>query len=104
MISSDKKSGVATAAADVFKFTAATTSYDATISGGFNYQVDKISYPTGNKPTAMDVDSVNKVMDGKVDLTWISNGYTVTIHLTDLSNIDEQALQSNAVPALYTTY
>ena len=104
-LSATNLSVAATASADVFTLhNASTSGYSATITGGFSYLNDKISYPAGGvKPSAMP-GGVNDLADGNVDLTWISNGQIVTIRVSGLASIDEQALESNAVPAIYTTY
>jgi hypothetical protein len=107
-ISQNNTSVSATSNNDSFKLeNNPTVSYEATISGGFKYPADKISYPSGtNRPSAL-AGGVNDLIDGKVLLTWIVNGKVVLINLTGLDAISEGALQSSAPDAaanIYTTY
>jgi hypothetical protein len=102
VISSTSTTGTATAAADVFQLVAGE--YTATISKGFKYNSDIIEVPTGStKPTAV-FGGVNGVVDGKVALTWNSNGKLVTLNLTDLDAISEAALESSSDDASANIY
>ncbi|MDD5286948.1 MAG: hypothetical protein PHD54_13935 [Desulfuromonadaceae bacterium] len=106
-LSSTNATGTATALADVFRLAAATTSYAVTINGGFLWSADKISVPTGSPNPSALAGGVNSVTDGNVDLSWVSGGNLVTIHLTGLDAISEAAMQSNAgnvTSVVYTTY
>jgi hypothetical protein len=84
-----------------------TVNYAATITNGFKFGQDSISYPVGtNRPSAL-AGGVNDVIDGKVELTWSVNSHLVTILLSDLDAISEAGLQSSAadaVSAIYKTY
>jgi hypothetical protein len=94
----------ATTGADTYKLAAATSSYEVTISGGFNYASDKILVPTGSTTPSAIASTTNNVTDGKVDLTWASNGNLITIHLIGVDATTEAALQANAVASVFGTY
>lgn len=109
VISATHTTAAATANVDTFKLIDADLAgYTATISNGFDWKQDFISYPAGGaKPVAYPGGVNDNMTDGNVDLTWVSNGKEVTIHLTGLAADAELALTSSdpgAAATIYKTY